>query len=263
MRASSMRFGSVPYLNARPLLRGLEHETGPLTYAVPRELSRLLAEGDVDVALAPVVAGFEQPDLVLVPEGAVVAHGPVESVLLFAKCPPEELRTVALDRSSRTSAALTRVLCRFRWGTRPTYRLRDPDPDLRWLDDDAALLIGDPALVARWDGPEPIDLGAAWTEWTGLPFVFAGWFARTPELAAQASAPLRRAASRGREALDDIALEEGPRIGVNRDRARVYLREHLSFDFGERERAGLDRFHELWRTLRAEEETLGEDDPGR
>lgn len=249
MSSAEPRYGSVPYLNARPLLRGLEHDVGPLTYAVPSKLAESLRCGDVDVALAPVVAGFEQPSLVLVPEGAVVAKGAVESVLLFCRRPPEQVETVALDTSSRTSAALTRVLFEFRWGTRPTFRRRAPDPDLSVEPADAVLLIGDPALVAIWDGPPVIDLGQAWVEWTGLPFVFATWLARTPELAELARPRLRAAAERGRASLDDIALEEGPRIGVDRGRARTYLREHLSFTFGEAEAAGLARFRELWTRL--------------
>lgn len=241
-----LRYGSVPYLNARPLLVGLAEEVGPLRLEVPRVLSRLLAEGEIDVALAPVVASFDDPRLVIVPSAAVVAHGPVKSVLLFGRRPPAEIRSIGLDVSSRTSAALVRVLCAHRWGISPSFEPRPPDPDLRRLEQDAALLIGDPALRAIWDGPAPLDLGAVWNDWTGLPFVFATWLARTREHADAALPFLDRAAERGRARLDDIAAVGARQLGLTHDAVRRYLRDHLSFHFEDAERAGLARFRELW-----------------
>jgi chorismate dehydratase len=240
-----LRYASVPYLNARPLLEGLADEAGDVRLEVPASLTRLLARGEVDVALAPIVAAFENPSLTIVDAGAIATHGSVGSVLLFAKKPPAEARVVALDESSRTSVALTRVLFRFRWQSEPTFVARPSDPDLTRLDADAALLIGDPALVARWEGPPPIDLGHEWCEWTGLPFVFAAWLARTPEIAREATAPLRRAAARGRDRLSAIASAGASDLGLDRDATETYLRERLSFDLGERERAAIDRFRDL------------------
>ena len=244
-----VRYASVPYLNAKPLLEGLEREVGPVRLEVPAVLTRLLAEGEIDVALAPIVASFELPHLTLVEAGAICTHGAVGSVLLFAKGRPQEARAVALDTSSRTSAALTRVLFRFLWNVQPRFVARHPDPDLRGLAEDAALLIGDPALVARWAGPPPVDLGAVWREWTGLPFVFAAWLARTPQVAAEAAGPLRRAAQRGQAHLDDIARAGAAALGVEAAMADRYLRERLSYDFGDVERAAVARFRDLWMQL--------------
>ena len=241
-----LRFGSVPYLNARPLLRGLADEVGDVQLAVPGVLSRRLLAGELDVALAPVVVALDHPELVLVPAGAVVARGPVKSVLLFAKCAPQAVQTVGLDTSSRTSAALVRVLFAHRWGSCPTFTERAPDPDLLRLETDAALLIGDPALAAQWNGPPPIDLGAAWHEWTGLPFVFATWLACDEQIAARARPFLERAAARGRAALAEIGHEGAERLGLDADEAIHYLREHLSFVYGDDEARGLARFAELW-----------------
>lgn len=241
------RYGSVPYLNARPLLEGLAGEVGRVRLEVPGVLSRLLVAGELDVALAPVVVALDHPELVLAPAGAVVARGPVKSVLLFCRVPVEEAATVALDTSSRTSAALVRVLCAHRWGTRPRFVPRGPDPDLSGLEADAALLIGDPALCARWDGPPPLDLGSEWTEWTGLPFVFAAWFARDAAMAERVLPALGRAAQRGRAALDVIAHDGAARLGLEDAEAVRYLRDHLSFTFGDAERRGLERFAALWR----------------
>ncbi len=241
-----LRYGSVPYLNARPLLCGLAEEVGPLRLEVPGVLSALLADGQLDVALAPVVASFDHPSLVIVPSAAVVAHGPVKSVLLFARRPIEDVRTVGLDVSSRTSAAMVRVLFEQRWGSSPTFVPRAPDPDLRHLAEDAALLIGDPALRAVWDGPAPLDLGTVWTAWTGLPFVFATWLARDESVAREALPFLDRAAERGRRRLDEIAAVGARQLGLRQDVMRRYLRDHLSFHFEREERRGLARFRSLW-----------------
>ena len=242
-----LRYGSVPYLNARPLLDGLASEVGPLRMEVPSRLVRLLRAGEIDVALAPVVASFEDPGLVIVPTAAVAAHGPVESVLLFCRRPPAECRVVGLDTSSRTSADLVRVLFKHRWGTSPRFVPRDPDPDLTALEYDAALVIGDPALQARWVGPPPVDLAEEWVAWTGLPFVFAVWLARSNDAAAQALAPLARAAERGRRDLDELADEGARNLHLDPVRMRHYLHDCLLHQFGPEERAGLDRFRELWR----------------
>ena len=129
-----VRYASVPYLNAKPLLEGLEREVGPVRLEVPAVLTRLLAEGEIDVALAPIVASFELPRLTLVEAGAICTHGAVGSVLLFAKGRPQEARAVALDTSSRTSAALTRVLFRFLWNVQPRFvalRASSNAPDRR------------------------------------------------------------------------------------------------------------------------------------
>jgi len=250
-----LRYASVPYLNARPLLEGLEDEVGPVRREPPATLARLLAAGETDVALAPIVAAFEIPSLVVVDAGAIATHGAVGSVLLFAKTTPAAARVVALDESSRTSVALTRVLYRFLWKSSPRFVSRAPDPDLTRLDADAALLIGDPALVARWSGPPPVDLGHVWCEWTGLPFVFAAWLARTPDAAREAVGPLRRAAARGERRLATIAAAGAAQLGLAPAAAEAYLRERLSFEFGAREREAVERFQGWWRELGSEDLT--------
>jgi chorismate dehydratase len=240
-----LRYGSVPDLNAKPLLEGLASEVGSLRLEVPSRLVPLLRSGEVDVALAPIVAALEDPDLSVVPAAAIAARGPVESVLLFTNLPPGECATVGLDTSSRTSADLVRVLFRHRWGRTPRYVARDPDPDLSQATTDAVLLIGDPALRARWSGAPPIDLADEWVRWTGLPFVFAAWLAATPEAARQAHGPLVRAAARGATHLERIAADGARDLGLPLDRVRRYLQENLHFGFGPLERAAIERFRAL------------------
>jgi chorismate dehydratase len=127
--------------------------------------------------------------------------------------------------------------------------MREPDPDLRRLDADAALLIGDPALTARWVGPPPIDLGTEWRELTGLPFVFAVWLARGRHAAEEAAGPLRRAAERGLRRLDALAAAGAADLGLSPKDAKAYLRERLSYAFGPRERQAVERFRELFLSL--------------
>jgi chorismate dehydratase len=141
------------------------------------------------------------------------------------------------------------VLVRHRWNASPRFVPRGPDPDLSNLEADAALLIGDPALVARWDGPPPVDLGQEWADWTGLPFVFAVWVARTPQIALEVLGPLQRAADRGRRHLTQIARAGAASLGLSTSVAERYLHENLSFHFGDDERQGLERFRELWSSL--------------
>jgi chorismate dehydratase len=248
-----LRLGSVPYLNARPLLEGLD-EAGPVRLEVPSRLAGLLAAGELDVALTPVVEAFDHPALRIVPVGAVTAHGKVESVLLFCREAPERARTVALDTSSRTSADLVRVLYAHRWGGRPRFVPRAPDPDLGANPADAVLLIGDPALRAAtgprsWTGPPPVDLGEEWARWTGLPFVFAVWLARDAAVAAAATPLLAQALARGRLAIDRIARDGAREHGLDPGRVRAYLTESLAYDLGERERQGMERFRVLRATL--------------
>ena len=146
---------------------------------------------------------------------------------------------------------MTRALFRFRWEASPEFVDRAPDPDLRHMREDAALLIGDPALRAVWDGPPPIDLGAEWVDWTGLPFVFAAWLARDASVAAAAAPALARAAARGRANLAAIAAAGAVDLGISTAAAQDYLDRRLSFDFGDAERRGLERFRQLWSRLRA------------
>lgn len=253
--AAELRFGSVPYLNARPLLAGLLRDGRDVRLLVPSMLTKELRSGRLDVALVPVIAGFEDPTLVLVPGGAVASRGPVESVLLFTDRRPEDCRTVGLDTSSRTSANLTRVLFRDLWRGNPVFRPRDPDPDVGIDPSDAVLLIGDPALkaaaraAAAGRTTPPVDLGRAWTDWTGLPFVFAAWHARSPEIAEVAAPLVAESRSQGLSRIADLAADGARELGLDPAATGAYLRESLVFEFGNDEQRGLARFRERWSAL--------------
>lgn len=216
-----MRYGAVPYLNARPLVEGLS----PLVLAEPADLAARFARGELDVAMLPVAAG-EQMGLERVGTLGVAAEGPVESVLLFLRGEVTAIRTVALDPASRTSAVLARLLLEEAKGLHPRYV--DPPAD-------AELVIGDAALV-RGSSDEPrLDLAEEWTRWTGLPFVFAAWYGDP-----RAAAALEQAYARGRSSLPRYAREAG--LGLPAARLERYLSERIRYRIGPREEEGLKLF---------------------
>jgi chorismate dehydratase len=240
--------GSVPYANGRPLLEGLADGPGVrLVLDRPSGLARRLAAGELDAALLPSVEWFRDPRLVLVPEGCIASRGAVASVSLFHREPLRPGMRVALDASSRTSAALVRLLLAGPLGAPgATYAECPPETDPRTAEADAVLLIGDAALVLDRRGLLETDLGEAWTRWTGLPFVWAVWAARDGRIASEAAPLLREARARGRERLAGIAREEAARLGLAPGLLERYLAVHIRHDLGEEERRGLERFREEW-----------------
>lgn len=234
---SGLRFGSVSFINALPLTRGLR---GVVT-DVPSRLAERFGRGELDVALLPSVEAVRRGGTV-VPGFAIASEGPVDSVLLFHRGPLAGVRRILLDTSSRTSAAL----CRLLFGTGPGRGVKfadcGPATDPRECGEDAVLLIGDPALRAPRDGLQVVDLASAWRDRTGLPFVFAVWAARTAEAAAAAAEVLAQAKERGRREVGEIAREAAEASGIPEETLRVYLTRRIGYDLGEREQAGLERY---------------------
>jgi chorismate dehydratase len=157
------------------------------------------------------------------------------------------VRTIALDTSSRTSAALTRVLCARHWGIAPAFVPAAPDLRPMLARADAALVIGDPALAidAAREGVLKTDLGEAWHAFTGLPFVYAVWAGRPGALDGEQVCALQAARDRGTREAAAIAREVGGGDPAMEQRALSYLRDTLRYGLGERARAGLARFHAL------------------
>jgi chorismate dehydratase len=185
---SIVRIGAVSYLNARPLVVGLEsrRDRFAVRYDLPSTCARLLHSHEIDLGLIPSIEYLRGEGYAIVPDCAVASDGPVASVALFTKVPIEGVRTVALDTSSRTSVALTRVMTAKYFDIAPRFIDEGPDLELMVQRADAALLIGDPALFAdhRRMGLDKIDLGQAWKDFTGLPFVYACWTGRPGALTA-------------------------------------------------------------------------------
>lgn len=244
--ATRIQVGAVQYLNTRPLVYDLPALAPQidLHYDLPSRLADRLAAGELDVALIPSVEFFQRRDYVIVSDACIACRGPVWSVKLFFRRPPQQVRTLALDEGSRTSAALARVLLAERYGIYPELSPLPLGAGLSEAQADAVLLIGDRAMhapAAEW--ADVWDLGDEWRRWTQLPFVFAMWVARAGVPLEPVEAALSASRDRGVEALEQIAAAEAPRVGLSRPECLGYLRDHLYFYLGEREWAGLELFY--------------------
>ncbi|MGQ0553590.1 MAG: menaquinone biosynthetic enzyme MqnA/MqnD family protein [Planctomycetota bacterium] len=265
-----LRLGTVPYLNARPFVAGLSEQPGVvLEEAVPAELTRRLRAGALDAALASSVELFRTPRLTWLSGPAITSAGPVRSILLFLRTEVQQVRSLALDRSSRSAAVLAQVcLAEFcgrsaaGLGTAGSassgLRITEcaPDTPLAKLDADAVLRIGDPALATLPGDREAIDLGALWTEATGLPFVYALWLVRPgvpaeplgPLLRAALAAGLPRRAELARAHLRPTAARTASAVAAGRieEAAAVdYLERSIGYSLGPRELQGLQLFGRL------------------
>ncbi len=178
---SPILLGSVPYQVGAPLLEGLTaHPEVELRQQVPTELIKSLRKGKIEGALVSSIEAFRSEGLFALGDLGIAADGEVGSVRLFCRTKPEEVQSLAIDSSSATSVALSHILLRKRFGARiqreiPISPTIDPDT----IDADAVLLIGDAGVAAHSKRPHILDLGEEWTQWKGLPFVFALWLFRT------------------------------------------------------------------------------------
>jgi chorismate dehydratase len=245
-----MRIGAVNYLNSKPLVYGLDSLAPQVrvTYDLPSRLADSLAAGRLDVALVPSVEFFRTPDSSIVSDACVACRGPVLSVKLHFRVPPADVRRVALDEGSRTSAALTRILLAELYGVQPKWEPLPIGCGIETTDADAVLLIGDRAIseyLPATDFVEIWDLGEKWSEWAGLPFVFAMWIARAGVDAGEVAAVLSAARDNGVRCLAEIAEREAPLVGATPELAIGYFRDNLHFVLGDEELAGLRRFYTL------------------
>ncbi len=244
-----VRIGAVSYLNARPLVVGIEarRDRFAIRYDLPSTCARLLHRGDIDLGMIPSIEYLRVDGYSMVPDCAVVSDGPVASVAIFTKVPIERVRTLALDTSSRTSVALTRVMTARYFDIAPRFIDEGPDLAMMVQQADAALLIGDPALFADHQqlGLHKIDLGQAWKEFTGLPFVYACWTGHPGVLTASDVEALQRARAQGAAAPEAVSQGYYPDDPVKAAIGATYLRENIRFRMGEREQAGLERFFAL------------------
>ncbi len=242
-----VRLGAVSYLNVRPLVYGLDRQTDlvSLRFDLPAVCAQRLAHGEIDLGMVPSIAYLDRPSDFVVPGVCIGSEGPVNSVALFSRVPLARVRTLALDTSSRTSAMLTQVLCARRFEIAPTFVPHGPDLEQMLRIADAALLIGDPALFARIpEGVEKTDLGAAWTDMTGLPFVWAFWAGPAGPVSADVVRLLQTTANEGMRHSDEIADAYCAPRAEDQTLARRYLRHDLRFRLDERAIAGVHRFYQ-------------------
>jgi len=236
---AGLRVGCVKYLNSKPLIHAYP---GPVVFEHPSELARDIAADRLDVALVPVFEGLRDPRYLLADGVGIVSDGPVYSVFLAHRVPLQEVRTISLDPASRTSVHLVQVLLREYHGLSPQCL----DAASCEGETDAALLIGNQAIAYRQRpgaSEEILDLGAEWKRCTGLPFVYAPWLMRVelpdPTAAADELRALKREGLARLPEILELATEWNPEF------SHRYLTEHIRFDLGAREKAGIEKFREL------------------
>ena len=250
-----VRLGAVGYLNARPLVYGLEREPRfDLRYDIPSQCARLLHARSIDVGLIPSIEYLRGPrPYDIVPGPAVTSRGPVASVAIFTRVEPKDIRTIAMDTSSRTSVALATVVLERLFGVTPEAVAMAPDLDAMLARADAALIIGDNALflnpqsASAIRGPQSairkIDLGELWTAETGLPFVYAVWAGWPDALTPDDVLRLQRARDQGVADAGGVARAYYPEDPERQAVARTYLRDNIRYVLGAEELEGLRTFY--------------------
>ncbi len=243
---SPIRVGIVDYLNSWPLawsfLRGEAPERFAASYHPPAIVARMLAAGELDVGLIPSIELQRIEGLEVLPGLCVAAEREVRSVLMVSNRPPGEIRRLALDLNSRTSAALVQILLAERYGVEPECIEASPDIDQMLSDADAALIIGDPALHVERGRYLVFDLAREWRELTGYPFVFAVWAVRA-EVADEELRPVFGASlAAGLEAIDVMAARATEELGLELPVVVEYLTRNLSYTLGEDETRGLEEY---------------------
>ena len=244
---------AVSYLNTVPLVWGMLNGTGPsdgkdifdLRFALPSECADQVAAGEADIGIVPVIEMARQK-LDYFPGTGIACHGPVRSILLVSKVPFREIRTLATDAGSRTSVQLARVILAEKFGVRPRLISRRADLATMLGEADAALVIGDPALRIDPLGLpfKTLDLGGEWVAMTGLPMVFAVWAGRKQSVNERNARAFAASCRYGLDRIDEIVKTEAVGRGFEEALVRRYLTEHIVFELGERDYAGMRMFLE-------------------
>jgi chorismate dehydratase len=268
----NLRISVVQYLNTAPLVRGFTH--GPLqgkydlSFTVPSQCADALRSGAVDVAIIPAIEYQRIPGLIVLPDLSIASKERVRSLLIVSKLPIREVRRIALDRSSRSTQALTRILCEDRWNIVPEFAQATPDVAEMLQTADAALLIGDPALRLALLAEQHVtpgrdgalvcsgtqvglpqnsklhlyDVVHEWWQLTERPAVLAVWAARpevaTSELVADFSASL----AFGLAHLPEICAEAARELQLPEKELSLYLRTNIDYSLDAENLKGLNEF---------------------
>lgn len=233
------RIGSIPYLNVRPLIYGIEDQ---VISTVPAQLAERLHQGQIDVGIVPVAEVLQHDQYDILDSVAIGANGPVRSVLLFHQTPIAQLQRIAVDTASRSSVMLLRILLRKVYRIEPEFYARPLDAQLS--EHPAMLMIGDAAIRYSLDPAvrrtHVLDLAAAWQDWTGLPFVFAVWAGQRGVFSdARLRTLLLTAKANGLANIETIvktAREATPEF------RREYLTRSVRYDLGATEKKAVAQF---------------------
>jgi len=274
-----LRISIVEFLNTAPLVWGFTN--GPLrgrydlSFTVPSLCAEELRSGTADIAIIPAIEYQRIDNLVMLPEMAVAARGEVRSILVLSKKPIEQARRLALDTSSRSSVALTRLLCKGFWRITPEFIDAAPDPAAMLAEADAALVIGDPALAIRIkvdalaakapdakgcgcaDESAPIkndqivpgidtlfvyDVADQWREWTGKPCVLAIWAGRRDAVTPEVVADFQASKEYGLARIGEIAETAALKLDLPPRELEIYLRDNINFSLDAANLEGLELY---------------------
>jgi len=269
---NKLRISIVQYLNTAPLVWGFTngplHGKYDLSFTVPSQCAEQLRTGQADVAIIPAIEYQRIDDLVILPDMAIASKKQVRSLLIIAKKPIQQVKSFALDGSSRSTQTLTRILCAEKWKIAPKFFEAPPDLDAMLQQADAALLIGDPALRIAigiekdsWPGAQGQtvcqaatlgisssellyvhDVVGEWRSLTGLPAVLAVWAARRDITTAEVSADFFISRDFGLSRLPEISFDAARDLELPQPTLESYLRHNIDFSLDAENRRGLESY---------------------
>jgi chorismate dehydratase len=251
--------GSVPYLNAKPLVKPLiwagAESPVKVRFAVPSLLPEMLEKDEAQAILVSSISALTDPNATVADDLSIGTQGAVQSVRLFSKVPLEKIETLAEDQSSITSNALAKILLAEKYGLHPRSRLMDPSGRIMLSECDACVLIGDNGMRYDDDGLYSMDLGEAWFQLTGLPFVWAVWKGGA-SLTGELVRYLQESLATAREEMKRVISESATETGFTREQCRHYLLEIMDYRLREDHLEGLTRFGELLKSHGLVEQTF-------
>lgn len=249
-----LRVSAISYLNTAPLMWNFEHGSQraelerrfDVAYTIPSRCAEMLANGSADIGIIPVAAYASIPGLRILPDVAIASKQAVRSILLISSKPLDQIRTVALDSSSRSSAALIQILFAKHWKHEVNFAPATPELGQMLAQYDAALLIGDPALQVDRSQYLTWDLSEEWRAFTGKSFVFAFWAIRV-RAAAEEELPgiaevFRASRDEGLKHLPEIADEWAPKLSLSRQDVMRYLSENIHYSLDGESLSGMMLF---------------------
>jgi chorismate dehydratase len=244
------------YLNTAPLIWSFQygsrqHAVELVTDAAPARCADLLVSGDVEVALVPIIEYQRIADVQIVTGVCVGSHSAVRSVVLVSKHDDlKNIRRVALDVSSRTSQALVKIIFREFFDFEPQWETANPHIHAMLKDNDAALVIGDPAMNVSLPDVHVFDLASLWQRFTSTGFVFAMWMARAADAEAVSKVDFAGARDEGLEHVEEIISQYETEVSLPRPEIRTYLTENIAFSVDESLEQGMRLYFELARKHR-------------
>lgn len=247
------RIAASSYLNTAPLIWSFikgskQHAVELFTDKAPARCAEMLSAGEVDAALVPVIEYQRIPDIAILADVCVGSRSAVRSVVIASKHDDlKTVRRVALDNSSRTSAALVKIIFREFLGFEPEWETSSPDLGLMLDNNDAALIIGDPAMKISSDKLRVFDLATLWHDHTGFGFVFAMWMVGTNRADKVRSVDFKAARDEGLAHLDEIATGYEDNPTLSSDEIKDYLTRNIAFQMDENMMKGMELYFDLAR----------------